>query len=149
MVGGNTWNWEAPGHGLKRESFFNDYEADWGQMLNLQRKHIGMDTELRVYPRIEFHYPVAIIGIDANAQIIDFSLNGFYVETDQVDEIKMDQKINLALKLSDEKILITVKAKVVHRDESGFGCKFWNPNPEVTEALERCFDLYAGMLPIE
>jgi hypothetical protein len=146
---GTHRDWKVPGHGLKRESFFNDSGVDCGQMLNLQRKHIGMDTELRVYPRIEFHYPVAIIGIDANAQIIDFSLNGFYVETDQVDEIKMDQKINLALKLSDEKILITVKAKIVHRDKSGFGCKFWNPNPEVITALERCFDLYAGMLPIE
>lgn len=118
-------------------------------MLNLQRKHIGMDAELRVYPRIEFHFPITIIGVDTNAQIIDFSLNGFYIETDQVNKMKKDQKINLALKLPDENILITVKAIIVHLDQLGLGCKFWNPNPETIEALESCFEVYSGMLPIE
>ena len=119
------------------------------KLLNLQRKHINIDIESRMLPRIEFHYPVTIVGIDSDSRIIDFSMNVFYVETDQVARIIKKQKINLALKLPGEKTAITIKVEVVYRDGCGFGCKFWNPNPEVLQSLERCFDIYSGMLPFE
>ena len=72
-------------------------------MLNLQRKFVDMNADAREYPRIEFHFPVAILGIDAEAKIIDFSLNGFYIETDSVTRITPCKKINLALRLPGER----------------------------------------------
>ena len=102
-----------------------------------------------MFPRIEFHYPVTIIGMDTHAKIIDFSLNGFYIETRQVDSLSKGQRVNLALKLPDEIKSILIKAQLVYLDERGFGCQFTELAPDAKAVLERCFDLHAGMLPID
>ncbi len=117
-------------------------------MLNLQRKWISVRDEYRSKPRIEFHFPVAIIGNDSQARIVDFSLSGFYIETDSVLKVSPHQKINLALKLPGEDTAITLKAEVVHRDTKGFGCKFCSMGDRVYRALENCFSMFSGTLPV-
>lgn len=117
-------------------------------MLNLQRKWISVSDDYRSKPRIEFHFPVAIIGGDSQARIVDFSLSGFYIETDSVMSVAPNQKINLALKLPGEYNAIRLKAEVVHRDARGFGCKFCDMAADVTRALENCFNIFSGTLPV-
>lgn len=118
-------------------------------MLNLQRNLSNVNTDFRTNPRIEFHYPVVIIGVDANAHIVDFSLGGFYIRTDSPLQLVNNQKVKLIIKLPEERSGVTVKAEVVHLDENGFGCKLCDLQPEVNRVLSNYFNMFSGMLPIE
>lgn len=117
-------------------------------MLDLRRKHIETNSDLREDPRIEFHLPATIIGIDAKANIVDFSLGGFYIETDAPKIPQRGQRLNIALKLPNESSGITIKAEVVYQTNKGFGCKLFEPTPDAIQILERCFNIFSGTLPI-
>lgn len=108
-----------------------------------------INSDSRENSRIEFHHPVVILGIDAMARILDFSLGGFYIETDQIETIGNGQRLSLALKLPDETAYMALKAQVVHKDDKGFGCKLLSTNPEEIDVLEKCFEFFSGMLPID
>lgn len=118
-------------------------------MLNLQRNMTRVINEYRADPRIEFHYPVVLIGFDANARIIDFSLGGFYIQTDAPVKIKESRKIKLFLRFPEEKSGVTVKAEVVHQDQNGFGCKLYDVQPRANYVLSKYFNMFSGMLPID
>ena len=118
-------------------------------MLNLQRNTTRVNAEYRADPRIEFHYPVVLIGYDAKARIIDFSLGGFYIETDTPVTFAENQKIRLFLRFPEERAGVTVKVEVVHQDPNGFGCKLYDVQPDANFILSKYFNMYAGMLPIE
>jgi hypothetical protein len=64
-------------------------------------------------------------------------------------KISTGQRLSLALKLPDDRAFITLKAQVVHRDEKGFGCRFLGLTLEEQQALEACFELFSGILPID
>ena len=118
-------------------------------MLRLQSNFKSVSADSRENSRIEFHLPVVILGIDTMARILDFSLGGFYIETDQKADIINGQRLSLALKLPDEKAFIALKAQVVHRDDKGFGCQLLSQSHEAAQALKKCFELFSGMLPID
>lgn len=117
-------------------------------MLDLRRDYLQKNAESRENPRIELHLPVTIIGLDADAGIIDFSLGGFYIETEAVTRLKNGRKVNIALKLPSEPNLITAKIEVVYCTRNGFGCKLCDPGPEVRRALRICFDMFSETLPV-
>jgi len=118
-------------------------------MLNLRRAYIQTGADLRENPRIEFHFPITIIGLEARAFVVDFSLSGFFIETDSAAKLRVGQKVHLALKLPGEKTGIIVKADVVYTVSDGFGCKLCETAPETIQVLERCFNLFSSTLPVE
>jgi hypothetical protein len=118
-------------------------------MLNLKRKLTSVSAEARVNPRIEFHYPVSILGIDANARIVDFSLGGLYIESECSMQILNNQKVSLILRLPEEKAGVIAKAQIIYRDQHGFGCKFCDIQPNVLKVLSSYFNMFSGILPIE
>lgn len=118
-------------------------------MLHLKWELADCEVESRENPRIQFHCPAAVVGVDPDARILDFSLGGFYIETKKPMKICLNQKVNIYLKLPEEKTGVTIRAKVVHRDQNGFGCEFNNVNAEIQEMLSRCFHMFSCMLPID
>jgi hypothetical protein len=118
-------------------------------MQNLNRILTDDEAESRENPRIQFHCPAAVVGVDPNARVVDFSLSGFYIETKDPSKISPNQKVNIFLKLPEEKAGVTIRATVVHRDDNGFGCEFNSVNTEVHEMLSRCFQMFSCMLPID
>ncbi len=118
-------------------------------MLNLRRKHINTNEEARENPRIEFHEPATIVGIDAEAHVVDFSLGGFYIESHSSNFLKVGQRINIALRLPNERNSINVRATVVYTNGDGFGCQLNNPTPDTIATLERCFTIFSGTLPVD
>jgi len=109
----------------------------------------SVNDEYRSEPRIELHYPVALIGFDARARIIDFSLGGFYIQTDSPLPLIENQKIKLLLRFPEEKAGLTVKVEVIHQDKGGFGCRLYDVQPEANSVLLKYFNMFSGMLPIE
>jgi len=118
-------------------------------MIKFQRNLKTVNSDSRANSRIEFHHPVVILGIDTMARILDFSLGGFYIETDHEAKINNGQRLSLALKLPDEKAFMALKAQVVHRDDNGFGCRLLSQSHEEAQTLKKCFELFSGMLPID
>jgi hypothetical protein len=118
-------------------------------MVFLKRRHVEVNADRRKNTRIEFHIPVVILGIDAEAQIVDFSLDGFHIELAAKDKLSIGQQINLALRLPTERDPLRIKAKVMYIDGKGVGCRFCEISPPLLEKLERCFNVFNATLPID
>ena len=118
-------------------------------MVKLRRQFIEVENDRRNNQRIEFHYPVVILGIDEKAQILDFSPEGFFIELSSDQPLAVDRSINLALKLPDEKSVLKIRARVTYQDKSGIGCKLVDATPHIHNSLERCFNIFNSTLPLE
>ncbi len=118
-------------------------------MVNLRRKFIEVDNDRRNNQRIEFHYPIVILGIDEKAQILDFSPGGFHIELSTGQDLAVGRNINLALKLPTDNSVLNIRAKVTYQDKSGIGCKLVDATPFIYESLERCFNIFNSTLPLE
>jgi hypothetical protein len=118
-------------------------------MVFLKRRYIEVDADRRRNTRIEFHIPVVILGVDAEAQIVDFSLEGFHIELTSDLELAVGQQIYLALRLPTERDPLRIKAKIVYIDGKGIGCRFTDVAPPLLEKLERCFNVFIATLPID
>jgi len=118
-------------------------------MVNLRRKFIEVDHDRRGNQRIEFHYPVVLLGIDEKAQILDFSPEGFHIELSADKKLAIGRSINLALKLPTEKRVLNIRALVTYQDKNGIGCKLVDGTPHIYESLERLFNIFNSTLPLE
>jgi hypothetical protein len=118
-------------------------------MVNFRRKYLPVNHERRKDTRIEFHYPVVVLGIDDQAQILDFSLNGFHIEIQAENVPSVGKIVNLALRLPMERDTLRIRAKVVYKDVNGIGCQFIDLGPSNREKLERCFNVFTSTLPVE
>jgi hypothetical protein len=118
-------------------------------MVFFKRRHIEVDDDRRKNTRIEFHMPVVILGIDAEAQIVDFSLEGFHIELTSSLELAIGQQVYLALRLPTERDPLRIKAKIVYVDDKGIGCRFTDIAPPLLDKLERCFNVFNATLPID
>jgi hypothetical protein len=118
-------------------------------MVFRKRRYIEVDADRRRNTRIEFHIPVVILGVDAEAQIVDFSLEGFHIELTSDLELAVGQQIYLALRLPTERDPVRIKAKIVYIDGKGIGCHFIDVAPPMLEKLERCFSVFTATLPID
>ena len=118
-------------------------------MVKLRRQFVEVDNDRRNNQRIEFHYPVVILGIDENAQILDFSLEGFHIELSSDIHLAVGRNINLALKLPDEKSVLNIRARVTYQEKNGIGCKLVDGTTHIYDSLERCFSIFNSTLPLE
>lgn len=118
-------------------------------MVKLRRQYKNVPSERRRNQRIEFHYPVVILGIDENAQILDFSTDGFYIELKSKKELSIGRHINLALRLPTDSDVLKLRARVAYKDASGIGCQLVDTSPKLYASLERCFNIFNATLPIE
>jgi hypothetical protein len=118
-------------------------------MVTFRRKFVAVPSDRRRHTRIEFHFPVVILGVDDQAQILDFSLDGFYIELRSGKQLNIGQLINLALRLPIEREPLRLKAKIVYKDSQGIGCRFMDLTPPVFERLERCFNVFTATLPVD
>jgi hypothetical protein len=105
--------------------------------------------ERRTRPRIAFHLPVSIMGLNEEAHVLDFSVDGFFIQMDNPRQLKEGQQVRLALRFPHEKNSTVIKAKVIRTQINGFGCQVIDKDPLVIEMLEQSFDLFSVTLPIE
>ena len=125
-------------------------ESDkYSVMTNRINESTQGSSDRRKHPRIAFHVPVSVMGLNENARVVDFSLNGFFVQIDARSKLKEGQQVRLALKFPHGKTSTVIKAKVVHIDQNGFGCQFLHLSSSINELLEKNFDIYSGTIPIE
>lgn len=118
-------------------------------MVNLKRKYIKVDKERRNNDRIEFHYPVVVLGIDEEARILDFSPEGLYIEMHTQKRLTVGRHVNLALKLPTEKEVLRLRAKIAYADKNGIGCQLVDTGVNIYKSLERCFNIINSTLPID
>jgi hypothetical protein len=111
-------------------------------------KDTPVHKERRTRPRIAFHLPVSIMGLNEDAHVLDFSVDGFFVQMDNPRKLKEGQQVRLALRFPHEKNSTVIKAKVIRTQINGFGCQVIDKDPLVIEMLEQSFDLFSATLPI-
>lgn len=99
-------------------------------------------------PRIGFRIPATVMGMKDKAQIVDFSLSGFFVQIDSAGSLKKDQRLRLALRFPDEKKSTVLIVKVVRIELDGFGCQFVDLAPPDYDLLKRNFDFFSTTLPL-
>lgn len=118
-------------------------------MVKLRRQYTRVTPDRRANQRIEFHYPIVILGIDEKAQILDFSPDGFYVELSSKTDLAVGRRLNLALRLPTEQDVLKMRARVAYQDGVGIGCQLVDTTPKHYDSLERCFNIFNATLPIE
>jgi hypothetical protein len=118
-------------------------------MVLFKRQFREVAAERRSNQRIEFHYPVVILGIDEKAQILDFSPEGFYIELNTEKDLPVGRSINLALKLPTEKNVLNIRARVTYKDRKGIGCRLVDTTPDIDASLEGCFNIFNATLPLD
>lgn len=118
-------------------------------MVNLRRQYLSVESDRRYSNRIEFHYPIVILGFNEKAKILDFSPDGFYIETRIQNKLAVGRQINLALKLPIDKEVLRLRAKVAYKDNNGIGVQVVDLTQKLYLALERCFNIFNSTLPID
>ncbi len=118
-------------------------------MVALRRQYIEVGSERRKASRIEFHFPVIIFGIDDKARIVDFSLDGLYIQMSSIKMVEGGRRVKIALKMPVERQVLIIKAEVVYTDKEGIGCRFVDLTPSQSQSLEQCFNIFNATLPIE
>jgi hypothetical protein len=102
----------------------------------------------RKNPRIAFHVPVSVMGMSQTAKVVDFSLNGFFIQMDAAGQVQEGQQIRIALRFPHENASTILKAKVVRTEKNGFGCQFVDLSSSLMDLLEKNFDIFSATLPI-
>jgi len=118
-------------------------------MVKFQRNHLPVNKDYRRQPRIEFQLPVSIIGFEVQASILDFSLEGFYIQVECAADFNEGQSLRLALRFPSERILSMIKVKVARIDAHGIGCEFIDLEPATKELVDRNFEIFSCTLPIQ
>jgi hypothetical protein len=103
----------------------------------------------RKRPRIAFRIPATVLDLNEKVQILDFSMGGFFVQTDIAGKLEAGRQVRLALRFPDEEKISIIKVKIVRTADNGFGCRFVNLDPPLYELLERNFNIFSATLPIE
>ena len=113
-----------------------------------QRNYLPVANDCRQQPRLEFHLPVTIMGVNVRARILDFSRSGFYIQIDGAAFFSEGQSLKLALRFPGEENVSVIKVRVQRTEENGIGCSFLDPDPGTQELIDRNFDIFSGTLPI-
>ncbi|MCJ8499796.1 PilZ domain-containing protein [Desulfatitalea alkaliphila] len=106
-------------------------------------------TDQRKHPRIALALPITIIGFNATARVVDFSLGGFHIATDNTEQFKQGQQIRIAVRFPDEAAISFIKASIAHIGQKGLGCRLIDVDPAIYRMLESNFDFYRSTMPIE
>ena len=118
-------------------------------MVKFQRSYIPVNEDYRRQPRIEFQLPVSIMGIKVEATILDFSLEGFYIQLECASNFNEGQLLKLALRFPGERNLSMIKVRVARVDKHGIGCEFMDLEPAMKELIDRNFEIFSCTLPIQ
>ena len=106
-------------------------------------------VDRREHPRLLFHCPVFISGIDGVGRIIDISLGGVYISLAGAMSLPNGQQIELRMKLPTEDQALRVKGKIITTTQQGLRCMFVDLTTKQKEAIAYCFDTFRDTLPIE
>ena len=107
-----------------------------------------MSRDKRRQPRIDFHLPIMIKGHKKAFKVLDFSLVGLFIETDNPAAFKPREEIDVFMKLPHRTTAIQVKARVVRSTGEGIGVEFFDLTPKNAMILESCFSIFKHTVPL-
>jgi len=101
-------------------------------------------------PRLDFHCPLLIQGVEGEYTITDISLEGAFIECDTPPQslFTVKQILNLLIRLPTEENPTEVKALIANVREHGVGCRFIGLSKASQEAIHRCFNVAKHSIPI-
>lgn len=101
-------------------------------------------------PRLDFHCPVLIQGMEGEFIITDISLEGAFIECDNPSEsqVKVGQTFLLLIRLPTEDNPTEIKASIANVRKHGIGCRFVGLTKNAKDAIHRCFNVAKHSIPI-
>lgn len=116
--------------------------------LDFRRDIVEGHEEKRRYPRLEFHCPVKVQGLEGVHRVTDIGMGGVFVELNDPSRLEMGQTLQLAIKLPTEYEPIRLKAQVVNLRNRGAGFKFVDLSRENQEVIRVCFNTFKDTIPL-
>ena len=107
---------------------------------------VGEDS--RRHPRLEFHCPARIEGLEGVHNITDISLGGAFVELSDPSAFEVGQVRQLNIKFPTEKEATKVTAEVANVRKRGVGFKFVALTRKNQETIRFCFDTFKDTIPL-
>ena len=147
-ISGEIVRKESNGIGIRLEQSVEKSELLWS--LNSRRKTADVTKERRKEPRLDFHCPVLIQGIQGSYKMTDVSLEGAFIEYRNPPEplSQVGQTLQLLIRLPTEDEPTAVKARVANVRKHGMGWRFVGMVRDAEEAIHRCFNVAKHSLPI-
>lgn len=119
-----------------------------GQRVDFRREMADIQRDKRRYPRLEFHCPVRIQGVDGVHRVTDISMGGVFVEHKEPVTVNVGQILQLVIKIPTELEPIKLKAEVVNVRKRGVGFKFVDLSRRNQEVVRFCFDTFKDTIPL-
>jgi hypothetical protein len=118
--------------------------------IDLRRQIQDAGCEKRDTPRIEFHCPVKIQGVNREKRVTNLSVGGLFIECENIliHKLRIGKKLDLLIKLPTYDELLTVKVRIASVGNRGIGCNFVNLNQKSKKAIRDCFNVFKHTLPI-
>ena len=116
--------------------------------LDFRREVAAGHDEKRRYPRLEFHCPVKIQGVEGVHRVTDIGMGGVFVEVNSASHLKLGQVLQLAMKLPTEYEPTKLKVQVANVRDRGVGFKFLDLSRENQEVIRVCFDTFKDTVPL-
>jgi Tfp pilus assembly protein PilZ len=114
------------------------------------KKAKKLAKDRRIGPRLDFHCPVLIQGIEGEFTITDISLEGAFIECDNAtqSQFKTGQMLHLLIRLPTEDNPTEIKASIANVRAHGVGCRFIGLSKISKDAIHRCFNVAKHSIPL-
>jgi c-di-GMP-binding flagellar brake protein YcgR len=116
--------------------------------VDFRRNVAQVGADGRRHPRIEFHCPVRIEGLNGVHKVTDISLGGVFVEFQEPIKLQVGETRQLTIKVPTEYDPIKVKAEVANARHRGVGFKFVELTGKNQEMIRFCFDTFKDTIPL-
>jgi hypothetical protein len=119
--------------------------------IDFRRMMVQVSEEKRRFPRLEFHCPARLHGINgtgAVACVTDISMGGVFVEIAKHCRLEKGQILYLHMAFPTEPEAVEVKARVSHVRDRGVGMMFVRLTPRNRKIIRFCFDTFKDTLPL-
>jgi Tfp pilus assembly protein PilZ len=139
---------DAKGIGVKFKK--TGKPSDPPPCLKSVKKTEKLAKDRRIGPRLDFHCPVLIQGMEGAFTITDISLEGAFIECGNASEsqFKLGQIMLLLIRLPTEDNPTEIKATVANVRTHGVGCRFLGLSKISKDAIHRCFNVAKHSIPI-
>ncbi len=125
-----------------------DQKKTKSPQVDFRRKIADVQRDNRRYPRLEFHCPVRIQGVDGVHRITDISIGGVFVDHKEPSTVNVGQVLELIIKIPTELEPIKLKAEAVNVRKRGIGFKFVNLSRKNQGVIRFCFDTFKDTIPL-
>ncbi len=116
--------------------------------VDVRRNIADVSENQRRYPRLEFHCPARIQGVEGVFRVTDISMGGLFLEYKNPASFEVGQILQLVIKVPTEYDQVRLRVRVANLRKRGVGLRFVDLTGRNQEVIRFCFETFKDTVPI-